>query len=250
MNDFHLLAFAGSVAQNAVLAQIPKLTDVYWQNQTDGMTQMKSQRVFGAYVRADSATAVRLNSPMLRIPVFPRLSYIDTAADPPNLPPVNVYYESGPMIPALDPLNVEVSRAGAGASVCQALLFTGSSSPAKITGECRTLLATSTITASTTAWTAGTLTLSDTLPAGRYRIVGAQGFGTNLLAGRIVFPDRQNRPGFLAQQAAGEYGWDWFRYGNLGSWGEFSSTALPTVEVLAYGANTSQTWHIDITKIG
>jgi hypothetical protein len=244
-----MLAFAGSVAQNAVLAQIPRITDTYIQNVSDGYQSQNSLKVFGAYVRSDAASAIRLESPSLRVPSFPRFAQYDGAANPPNLPPFNDYGDSGPVIPALDPFNVTVSRAGAGAFVSHSLLFMGNSRPSPIVGECRTILCTSAVTTSATAWTPATMTLSDSLPYGRYRIVGAMGFGTGLLAGRFVFPDRQNRPGFLAQQAVDEYGWDYFRYGKLGAWGEFNSTAFPVMEFLNYAANSAQTVQIDIMRV-
>lgn len=247
---FHLLAFQGSVAQNASLANIPLVTDTVFSNTSGGYLPPSNFKAMIAYAKVDSGSIARIDTPLLRIPVFPYLPNIDLAADPPNLPPLNEWYDSGPMIPQNDQLNFVVSRAGAGASDCTGLIWCAARTPSPVTGDVRTIRATSAITRVANAWTEGTLTLQDQLPSGRYQIVGLATFGTNLLATRFIFPDQQLRPGTLAQQAVGEYSWDRFRTGNMGVWGSFYSTAVPTVQILGYGANTSQTHLIDVIKIG
>lgn len=250
MSNFHLLAFAGSVAQNAALAAIPLVTtDPLFTPSSAGYLPTQSWKMWGAYAQIDSGTRAEVQSPLLRIPTYPKLSYIDTAAAPPNLPPFNLFGDNGPTLVKNDPLNMAVSRAGAGAANCYGLLYLGAGLPQKTYGDIRTVYATATVTCVTAAWVAGALTFSEQLPQGKYRIVGMNCFGTNLLAGRFIFADSMNRPGALAQQAVTEYGWDYFRYGNVGTWGSFENTAPPTMEFLSYGACTAQTVHIDIIKV-
>lgn len=250
MNNFHLLAFQGSVAQNASLASIPLITDTVFSNVTGGYLPPTNFRAWMAYTQLDAGTIARLDTPNLRIPVYPYMSNLDLAADPPNLPPMNQWDDSGPTILQNDQFNMVVSRAGAGGSVSTGLVWLGQKTPSAVYGDVRTIRATSSITRVASQWVEGSLTLQDTLPNGRYQIVGLASFGTNLIATRFIFPDQSYRPGVIAQQAIGEYGWDKFRYGNSGVFGSFFSTALPTVQILGYGANTSQTHLIDIIKIG
>lgn len=248
---FHLLAAGGSVANNVTLTQIPRVTDVFATNTTDGYLLPRNMIVAAAYVQVANGTRARINTPLLRLPVYPNLAYLDLATDPPNLPPVNMFWENGPRITALDPLNVEISRAGAGAAVCNALLWLCDSVPVEIqTPDVRVIQATATVTCVTSVWTQGTLTLTDTLPTGTYKIVGLNAFGTNLLAARLIMQNQNMRPGCIAQQAIGEYGWDQFRYGNFGEMGTFQNTAMPTVEFFSYGACTAQTLQIDVVKVG
>lgn len=247
----HLLAGASSVAQDASLANIGRLTDVLYTNTTDGYYWTQDARVVAGYVKGDSLTIAQLNSPNLRLLGPPKLGQLDTAADPPNLPPINEFMDNGPVLRALDPFNIQVSRGGVGAATCYYGLWLGSGYPARARGECRSLKATAGVTLSTSQWNSGTLSFSDNpLPAGKYRILGAMGYGANLLFGRFVFPDSNYRPGFLAQQLVSEYSWDWFRYGNMGAWGEFYNTAPPSMEFLGYGAGSSQTIIVDLEKIG
>lgn len=247
---FHLLAFQGSVAQNASLANVPLVTDTVFSNTSGGYLPPTNFKALVGYGRIDSGSIARLDTPNLRIPVYPYLANLDLASDPPNLPPVNDWGDSGPTVLQNDQLNFVVSRAGAGAATCEGLFWMGQRNPSPVYGDIRTIRATASITRVANAWTEGSLTLQDQLPSGRYQIVGAAGFGTNLLAIRFIFPDQQLRPGVLCQQAIGEYGWMKFRYGNMGVFGSFYSTAVPTIQVLGYGANTSQTLLIDVIKIG
>lgn len=247
---FHLLAFQGSVAQNASLAAVPLITDTVFSNQTGGYLPPSNFKAIIGYGRVDSGTIARLDTPNLRIPVYPYLANLDLASDPPNLPPINEWYDSGPTVLQNDQTNFVVSRAGSGAATCEGLFWMAPRTPSPVYGDVRTIRATAAITRAANSWVEGSLTLQDQLPNGRYQIVGCAAFGTNLLAVRFIFPDQQLRPGVIAQQAIGEYGWDRFRYGNMGAWGSFYSTAVPTIQVLGYGANTAQTLLIDVIKIG
>lgn len=249
-NGLHMVGFQGSVAQNAVLANIPLLTDVVFANTAAGYLPPFAYKLMANYVQADAASVAYINTPTLRIPQFPYLSNLDLAADPPNLPPMNLYGDSGPLLPATDPFNITLSRAGSGTSVCASLNWVSRQRVTPVKKDIRTVRATASITRVASAWASGSLTIADVLPSGTYEIHGMAAFGTNLLAARLIFPDQIERPGCLAQVAIGEYSWDYFRYGNLGVWGSFSSYALPVLEIIGFGANTSQTVYIDIVKVG
>lgn len=245
----HLLAGAGSVTNGSTFAQVGRLVDNYFTSVNDGYQQTKSHKVFAAYVRGPNVTDARVNAPLLRIPFYPRVSLLDTAAAPPNLPPVDEYEGNGYTLAPLDPLNVEVSRAGADAQVCQYALWVSPTGYTPSLGQSRTVKATTVVTGSLTAWTQASLSFESVLPPGRYQIVGAMGYGTGLLFGRFIFPDTQIRPGFLAQQTVDEYSWNWFRHGRMGVWGEFDQQAVPSIEFLHYAAGTNPTVLLDLVKV-
>jgi len=56
-------------------------------------------------------------------------------------------------------------------------------------------------------------------------------------AARLVFPDVSHRPGAPGSDSGIYYNKDLFRYGRLGSWGEFEHDAPPTVDFLGNGAD-------------
>lgn len=202
------------------------------------------------YVRGVNVTSARLNSPNLRSVGPPQLWPFDTAVNPPNLPPLIRFRSCGPIVPAFDPFNVEVNTAVAVAADAQSLLLFGDNVPAPDTRSCRTILVTANVSCVTNQWTVGDLILPQTLPAGRYAIVGLAAFGTGLLGARLVFPEQLERPGVLAQQAFSEYDDSDFRYGAFGTWGEFANIQLPAIECLAYAACTAQTFFLDIVPLG
>ena len=248
----HLLAFAGSIANGAVLAGVPTVVDSYFtQVNTTQYTHPRSKRLLRTYARSANATVVRLDSPYLRLIGPPEIQPIQLSAAPSDLPPINKCDGSALILPALDPLGVLVSRAGAGADVGQALLWTADQPQTPVERPCFTVRMTAAITLTTTgSWVAGGLTLGQSLPTGRYRILGMSAQGTGLFAARLILPGQTERPGVLAQQVDGEYDHEWFRRGNFGIFGEFDSVAPPTLEAMGYAAGSAQVVFLDVERIG
>lgn len=86
------------------------------------------------------------------------------------------------------------------------------------------------------AWINGAITFVQTLPAGRYAVIGMRIEDTAVAAARLVFVGHPWRPGVV-----GSFGTQYpdiplFRNGSLGSWGEFEHDAPPTVDTLCNAA--------------
>ena len=94
------------------------------------------------------------------------------------------------------------------------------------------------------AWVNGAITFTQTLPAGRYALVGMRAQDGAGVAARCVFPDISPRPGVIASQHYYEPGIPDFRYGGLGSWGEFEHDAPPSIDVIRNAALTITTYVI------
>jgi hypothetical protein len=103
--------------------------------------------------------------------------------------------------------------------------------------EVRANFTTATITAN--AWSGlGAITLEQGLRSGTYALVGAQGQGTGIQAGRWVFPrapvaqGRRLRPGFLINQSIGDVPMDCTPYQQFvwGEYGRFNTFELPQIE--------------------
>lgn len=247
---YHMLAFAGSVAQNAVLANVPLLVDNYVSQQGSAYVFRESLKILGIYCQIDSGTNAQLFTPRFREMGPNSIVPISTSAAPPNLPPVYLPEGNGPLVTPLDPFNVQVSRTGAGAANCYSLLWVSDRAPTRDYRECRTLRATSATVFADATWTQGTFTFDQTLPSGRYDILGMDIYGTNLLAARLVFPDGQAKPGVIAQQSIAEYNWQYWRFGNQGVLGSFDSTAIPYIEMMGTGVGTTQTLLLDLVRVG
>lgn len=235
----HLCAYASSIAQDAALANISALTDEVLAQFTSTVytpeTDLKILRIYG---RGDSVSQIRIDSPLLRQIGPPQIQPFDTGSEPSTLPPINKYDDSALSWVKNDPLAMLISRAGSGASVCQVLAWVSPQSQTYSPGPARAVRATATITHTVSSWVSGTMTFDQSLPPGRYRIVGMAAQGTGLLAARLIFAGQTWRPGVLAQDSAGEYDHEWFRRGNFGVFGEFESYAPPTLQTLGIAAGS------------
>lgn len=242
----HLLAWSGSVAQNAALATLPTIVDQVipvFSNNTYSPEQ--TNRLLRMYAMGDSISRVQIDSPLLRPIGPPEIMPIDAAVEPSTLPPINFYDRNALVWLKNDPLSLKVSRAGAGAAVCYGLAWIAPTPQEKITGPTfavRATFASTTLTVST--WVPQTLSFDQSLPPGRYKIVGMAAECGDLFAARLVLSTQVMRPGCLAQDAAGQFDWDDFRRGNFGDYGEFESYSPPTVELLGHtaGAETGAIW--------
>ena len=245
----HMVCLGGSIPTTSTNFPIPIPNDTLLTTTLGGLFGGFSLRALLGYVRGVNVTAARLNSPNLRAVGPPQLWPIDTAASPPNLPPLIRYRACGPVIPPFDPFVVEVTTAVAVAADAQAVFLFGDKVPEPDTRPSRTILANATITQVNNVWVAGQMTLPQTLPAGRYAIVGLAVFGAGLLAARLIFPTQMERPGVLAQQLFSEYDDSDYRYGQFGVIGEFTNIQLPALEVFGFAAGAAQTIYLDIVQL-
>ena len=117
-------------------------------------------------------------------------------------------------------------------------------------GQVFTFGGTSSTSSVADTWTTLTTTWNDTLPEGRYAVVGLEVIGATQVAARLIFNDSRLRPGCLSMGAVTDLAPPVFRKGRLGMWGSFLSTALPEIQVLNTGAALSFTIYMDIVKIG
>jgi hypothetical protein len=99
-------------------------------------------------------------------------------------------------------------------------------------------------------WTAGTIVLTQSLPVGRYAVVGLDVVGLTTLAARLVFPYGGPRPGCLGRASTAILSANQFRNGNMGSFGEFTSYAQPAIEIFnAASAAIAFSVTLDLIKV-
>ena len=116
-------------------------------------------------------------------------------------------------------------------------------------GDVFTIRGTSTTTSTANAWTSLVTTWADTLPAGRYAIVGMSGFAATAVAFRLIIPGYTWRPGAIVGDSAGDQFHEMFTKGGLGLWGTFQSTAMPTVQTLNNAAVATHEYYMDIIRL-
>jgi len=115
-------------------------------------------------------------------------------------------------------------------------------------GQMFTVRCTNASTLTAYAWTNGALTFTQTLPAGRYAVVGARGMSAGLCGFRLVFVGPTWRPGAIGIDDVGDQDIPRFRYGNAGLWGEFEHDQPPTVDFWSVSADTAQVVHLDLIQ--
>ncbi|MBA7570811.1 hypothetical protein ES708_12564 [subsurface metagenome] len=117
-------------------------------------------------------------------------------------------------------------------------------------GEMFTIEGTVTVTGIVGHWVNGALTFSQTLPAGRYAVIGMRAQGPENVASRLVFPDTSPRPGVMGSKHFYEHDLPEARYGGLGNWGEFEHDAPPTIDILENAATSvEQVIALDLVQV-
>jgi hypothetical protein len=152
-----------------------------------------------------------------------------------------------PVAPA-ESLQFLVNSNPAAAVVHYGLVILADGAQQPVTGAMYSVRATSAITLAAGVWVNGALTFGQTLPVGRYGVVGFRARGTNLVAARLVFSDQANRPGVPAVNAISDQDVSWFRYGRTGVFGTFHTTAPPSIDALGV-TDTSQVYQLDLIRV-
>ena len=130
-----------------------------------------------------------------------------------------------------------------------ALIWLADGPIAPVTGDIRTVKCTVVTHGAADVWTNSALILSQTLPAGRYQVVGMRAFGTNLLAVRLVFVGGTWRPGVPANDSIDDADLPQFRNGKFGAFGEFEFDQPPSVDLLGTGVSADEEIYLDLIQI-
>lgn len=120
---------------------------------------------------------------------------------------------------------------------------------APVGGRVVTARATGVTTLVADTWGNVPITMIENLPRGRYQIVGLRARSANLVAARVVIPGQAWRPGVLGVNAQTDREHPMFRYGRVGSFGEFEDTDLPSVDCLANVADAAQDFYFDLVQV-
>lgn len=248
---FTLVAYTSAAAGiNAALAGLVGAADqsvrvvgndIYVPNDFRGL--------WGGYAVGVTLTRAQLSSPTLRRTFLYEVAPLDAGAALPSTPAKIFLEDDSPiMLDGGEALDANITNTASDRETVLAFLAPGPSKPDQ--RPFFTLRVTGAGTAVAGAWTLVTLTFDQTLPAGKYAVVGARFRSTNLIAFRFVFVGGKFRPGAPGFAASSVLDFQKFRGGNLGVWGEFAHNAPPTMEVLANAADAAFTGELDLVYEG
>jgi len=209
----------------------------------DGMNN-----ICGAAALINSAVATlraELVAPSLRATINFDISPINNGLVFGSLPRLVRNWASPLPLVVNEPLDLQIQN---GAAVMnRGLVWFCDGPPKPTTGKVYTVRATTSIALVTATWVNGPLTFGQTLPAGKYQIVGMRIWSANGVCARVFPVGAFWRPGVPMVNAEDNNEWLEFRYGGLGVWGEFLNTTPPTFDMLGI-TDTAQVVYLDLIK--
>jgi len=246
---FTTVAWSASVDQ-ANIAPIAAVADPHVRVQgNDVIVPPDMPWLVGAYANGANITRAQWQSPSLRRFINYELAPYDRAASPAS-PYAYLYFADDPVqLDGDEALNFAGSEDAAGASRFNGFAWLADGPLAAVNGDIRTVRVTGATTLTAYSWTNGAITFDQTLPAGRYQIVGARFFSAGGIAFRFVFVGGIWRPGAPMVTAQNNLEARFFRNGEMGVWGEFTHNTPPTVDWFSASADTSETGYIDLIKV-
>lgn len=243
---FTLIGYSES-QDSAVLTNIAALADQHVNVSGDDVIVPKLSLLLGYYFNGVNFTQGQISSPSLRRRTLVDVEPADLNAEPLSPASFHDLWDSPVALVPNEALNTLMAEDAAGASRVNALIWLGDGTDAPIEAkDVFTVRATGTTTLVANAWTAVPLTLSQSLPAGRYQLVGLRGQAAGLIAARVVFIGGIWRPGVIGFDTDGDLDVPRFRTGNAGVFGEFQHNILPQIECLSVSADTAEVFHLDL----
>ena len=241
---FHLAAFSGAKTDSTANEAVPRVADgALSVSGSNNYLSPDNLSIFAALVYNDTIARARIVAPSLRNEGLPEIFPLNATAEPSVDFRYSYWDKMGPMLRKDEEFGVETSNGASTVDNCTALLWLRRVFKPTPNGKRFTIRATSAQTLVANAWTLGGLTFDQTLPFGRYSVIGMAATCNDAHAVRILFPrDQSYRPGVgCGETIAIRPITDYFRAGEQGEWGRFESVNATQLEILGgtAGAETA-----------
>jgi len=243
---FTLVGWAESQDTGGVLTLMAALADPHVRVQADDVIIPELANLMGCMAVGTTISNARIGSPELRRMFEQQVNPLNLGAEPLSPPLWCDMFENPIPMKAAEALNAYVAETAVGAELEFALAWLGDAAISPYRGPYRTIRATNATTLVVNAWTNGALTFDQTLPAGRYQVVGMWAMSAGLIAARLCPVGGGWRPGVIGGDALSDIQASRFRFGNAGVFMEFAHNSPPTVDFLSISADNSQTVFLDL----
>lgn len=245
----HLCEYSSVVADDGVNTQVSAVVDGWLPIVNNNFLLPEPMQLRQAFLFGEAITRARLNVPSFRVLGLPYMVPVCPGTTIPTIPAYVDLKDHELNLPLMDEIMLETTNVGGTSARHFGLFWLGDQDHSSVTGPVYTIRGTATITGVTGGWASGTLTLDQTLPGGRYAVVGMDALGTNLVAARLLLPGSVKRPGCLGRVSAAFDNRMTWRYGRIGTFGFFQTIAPPTLDILCLDACTAQEVYLDVVKV-
>lgn len=252
---FHLAAFYENVDQAGVYANMAVPADQLLTVVTPNMQVPVLNQVVAVAAGLDNTVAprCRLVSPSLRTRSLFQVAPISVAAAGPVVPAdphAVVDLRTTPLVlTPTEQLNFAALANPIAAQIQWAFVWFADGPIAAETGQIFTARAVGATNLVAGAWVTVPLVFDENLPRGRYKIVGMKALSATCKGARLLVPSQQWRPGVLGSVTIDNREWRGFRYGGMGSFGEFEDVDALNAEFLAGAADAAEIVYLDLIQL-
>ena len=246
------VAFVEKITCDAAWNQVDPATDALYHTEGDNLYVGAFNQVVAMRAGGEKIRRARLDSPSLRALFRHYISPV--CAEDGDDKPLPIEWRLPSPLPLItnEGLKAEVYSAVGAATTYDywVLLLLAAGALAPITGKIATVRFTTSGTPVAKTWTQLTVTLDETLPVGRYQIVGADVRSGSGVLFRFIIPGLAHRPGaFTHWSYAASPAFSYQRMGNMGVWGEFDHRVPPDLEIMEMGTEEPTDGYMDLIKI-
>lgn len=247
---FTLLGYFQNVDTGGVLTYINPISDPHVRVEGKNIIVPRGLNYLaGVLAFSPNIVRARLESPSLRQRVLYDIAGLDTNLFPEEHTSLNTLFDNPIELMEDEGLRLLAAETATGAEDVAGLVWLSDGALAPVGGDIWTVRATTDIYTQVNAWTNVAITFDQTLPVGRYQVVGCYAFATQLCAIRFVFVGYPWRPGVIGRTTISQTLPGYFRRGGLGVWGEFDHTQPPTLDVFSKAQPYSVELYIDLVKV-
>ena len=247
---FTTVAFMESQDLGGVLGNVAPVVDDHISVNGDFLTVPQLNNIIGVvpFVGASGSQA-QLQSPSLRQFILEDIAPLILATVASTHANIEFDLDSPTQIQTNEGLEFLVKSDPTSPEYATGVLFLSDGPITPISGNIRTIKATASITGVNGEYKSGAISFSQTLPVGRYAVVGARVEMSNGVLARFIPVGSVARPGVIPVASPASLENKQFRRGGLGQWFEFDSQTPPKLEILVSDTSTSQDIYLDIIKL-
>lgn len=247
---FTVIAHSERQSAPVTLTKIAGVSDTHVRVSGDDVYIPDYNQIIGVYAIGHGLGRVQLDSPSLRDFIKPDFFPVVNTTTTATTTSVCLKPRNPISLKTNEALNVSITGGKTGQKSkfsAFTLLSDGPISP--VGGEIHTIRFTATNVSTAWSWQDSTITFDQTLPVGKYQVVGMKIYGSNLIFGRLVPVGSFWRPGVPAQTStSSDEIWD-FRDGNFGVFCEFDQLTPPSLELFASAATNGIVGYLDLIKL-